>query len=290
MDLQLVLERFSVAYEISKRLSLGTTVSNMTLEINFTEQTFLDPQVANGSAPRGNLAETDYSNTTLDRRDGLIWGYSLGFMGTLIVDKLFVGGVFDFNPTFHLRSTIFLPEYKLGSQTFPAESPENTRFELSVPDTYGFGLYYRANSRLNFTFDILRREYSDLLSGNDLNVAVDDEFSEQTQTYEDADGKPDLTVEDATEIHFGLEWLFKVPKLGLIPVRFGMFTNPGHRIHAVDDDPHLQRLFPEAKDRVHLTFGIGIVGSSFYKYDIGADVSADGWQLFFSGTFTFPEY
>ncbi len=68
------------------------------------------------------------------------------------------------------------------------------------------------------------------------------------------------------------------------------YTDPGHHIHAISKDSNLQKLYPNENDRIHFTFGLGIIGSSFYKYDLSADLSADGWQLFFSGTFTAPEY
>jgi len=289
LDLQLSKDRWSLAYKVSERVRFGFTASNFTLDFKMMEQTFLDPLVADGRAPRGNLAETNYSNTTLDHRDGLVWGYSFGLMATILRDKLFFGSVVDFNPNFTLESTIFLPEYRFGQQSLPAESPENTRFILSIPDSYGFGLYYRANSRLNITFDIVRREYSDLLSGNNLNAVEDDEFSDQKNTFTDPDGRPDLTVADATEIHLGVERLFNVSKLGLIPLRFGVYTDPTHRIHAVENDPNLRTLYPQGKTRGFFTFGTGIVGS-YYKYDISTNVSADGWQLFFSATFTIPGY
>lgn len=289
MDLQLILERLSLAYAISDRLSLGATLSNVTLEFNHTERTFLDPQIADGSAPRGNLAETNYSNTTLNRRNGLVLGYTVGLMTTLLVDKLFLGAIYNLNPSFRLKSDVFLPEYEINSQILTSESPENTNVKFSLPDSYGIGFYYRANDRLNLTLDLIRREYADLLSENELNIPADDELDDQTQTFLDPDGKPDLIVENATEFHFGLELIQKLKGV-IVPLRFGFYTDPGHHIHAISKDSNLQKLYPNEKDRIHFTFGLGIIGSSFYKYDLSADLSADGWQLFFSGTFTAPEY
>lgn len=48
------------------------------------------------------------------------------------------------------------------------------------PEGYGFGFYYLTNSRVRFTFDIVRVQYSDLLSGNNLNVSADDVFNSTT--------------------------------------------------------------------------------------------------------------
>ena len=148
-------------------------------------------------------------------------------MANVILDKLFFGTVANAGARFGLGSRIYLPEYKIGSQTLKTEL-QFRAFDLKIPDSYGLGLYYRANSRLNLTFDIFRIEYSDLLSGNDLNIGADDECNEQTKSYEDPDGHPDLTVADATEFHMGVEWLIKAQKFGfLLPLRFGVYTDPG---------------------------------------------------------------
>ncbi|MFQ5824544.1 MAG: OmpP1/FadL family transporter [bacterium] len=289
LELELVNDGLSIAFAISKRFSIGITGKTSVLNFKLNEQTFLDPQVSNGNSPRGNSAATTYSITTLDERNTEP-SFSLGLMGKLIVDKLFAGAVLNLNPSFKLNSHIFLPEYKLDSESFPAESPEpeNTDFKLSVPDTYGFGLYFVANSRLRFAFDVVRIEYSDLLFSNNLNVVVDDVFNSQTGAYEDPDMKDDLTIDDATEYHFGIELLNKIPKLGLIPLRFGIFTNPGHRIYTSGNDPDFQRLFPKAKDRIHFTFGLGILLSSYLKFDGSINVSADGFEIVGSTLLTVP--
>ncbi|MFQ5770372.1 MAG: hypothetical protein ACE5HX_07545 [bacterium] len=287
LDLKLVHDAIAVGFTFSKRLSLGLTGKMSVLTFNLDEQTFLDSEVINGSSPRENTAETTYAITTIDARK-LKLSYSFGIMAKLIIDKLFVGAVINFNPTFDLKSHIFLPEYKIDSQILSSELPRNTNFHLSVPDTYGFGFYYLAHSRLHFTFDLMRINYSDLLDGNDRNIVADDAFNIQTGNYEDPDSEPDLKVEDVTQLHFGIEYLVKVPKLALIPLRFGVYTQPGHRIYASGNDPDLRRLFPKAKDRVHTTFGLGIVFNSYLKFDGSIDVSADGFELIASTLISVP--
>lgn len=277
LDLEMVHDAFSIGYAISKRLSIGAAAKNSVLNFKLNEQLFLDSQVENGQAPRPNGAASAYSITTVDDRE-TERGFTLGLMAKLIVDKLFVGAVWNLNPTFNLDSEVFLPEYKLTNETFSAESTKDNPFKLSVPDSYGFGLYYVANHRLRLTFDVVRIEYSDLLSGNDLNVVADDQPNAQG-VFEDPDGQDDLTLDDVIEIHAGTEWLFKVPKLGLMPLRFGVFTSPGHRIYPVLLNPDLRRLFPEGKDRVHFTFGLGVVLTSNVKFDGSIIVSPDGFEI-----------
>ena len=279
-------DNFSLAFQISKRVSVGATLQLYSLDLNIIDETFLDPEVIAGRLPSGNNAATNYATTRVDYLFQGIPAGSVGVMAKLIPDRLFVGAVATAGPAFDdILSVTFLPEYRVGSQTFAAEYRfRNLVFQ--VPDTYGIGLYYRASSRLNLTFDVFRIEYSDQLSGNDLNVPADDELNEQMQKFEDPDDRPDLTVEDATEFHVGLEWLLK--KFGfLLPLRVGLYTDPGHRIHAVSNNPDLQRLYPEADDRLHVTFGTGFV-FKYGKFDTAFDLAEDYNQLFFSWTLTLP--
>ena len=286
LDLEMVHDAFSIGYALSKRLSVGVAAKYSVLNFKLNEQLFLDPQVENGQAPRDNGAEIAYSITTVDDREAEL-SFTLGLMAKLMVDKLFLGAVWNLNPTFNLESDLILPEYKLTVENLSAESRSNNQFKLSVPDSYGFGLYYIANHRLRLTFDVVRIEYSDLLSGNDLNVVADDQPNAQG-IFVDPDGQNDLTLDDAIEIHAGAEWLFKVPKLGLMPLRFGVFTNPGHRIHPISPNPDMRRLFPEAEDRVHFTFGLGVVLTSNLKFDGGIIVSPDGFEISGSTLLTVP--
>lgn len=287
LDLQMVNDAVAVAIEIHKRLSFGFSIKTSVLNFKIDELTFLDPEVENGTPPRDNLAETVYSISALDERN-VQPSFSFGVMSKLVSDKFFLGAVLNLNPKFNLRSNIFLPEYSLSSQSFAAEFVDNTKFKIPVPDTYGLGFYYIATPRLRFTFDVLRVEYTDMLSGNDLNAVEDDELNLETGAYEDPDGEPDLTIEDAIELHFGLEYLFRVPKLGLIPLRFGLYNNPGHRIHAANDTPDLKRLFPEAQDRIHFTFGGGLVINSYLKFDASFNVSADIFEFIGTALISVP--
>jgi len=287
LDLEMVNDAISLAVEVHKRLSLGFAFKTSVLNFRFDEHTYLDPEVANGNRPRDNIAETTYAVNTLEERNVLI-AATFGFMSKVVVDKLFLGGVINLNPTFDLETTIFLPQYNLGSVAFPAESPEEPTFRIPVPNTYGLGIYYIAKRRLHFTFDVISVQYTDLLKGNDLNAVEDDEFDPETGEYLDPDGKDDLTIEDAIELHFGMEYLFRVPGLGLMPLRFGVFTNPGHRIYSANPNPDLKRLYPKQDDRVHFTFGLGVVLNSYLKFDVSVNRSKDLLEITGSTLLSIP--
>ena len=292
LNLRLVNDGISVAYRISKRLSLGVTGKISVLNLRLNEQTFLDPLIAGGGSPGENRPENTYSITTIDERvtDP---SFSFGVMSKIILDKLFVGAVLNLNPSFALNSNIFLPEYKIGTQTFLPESA-NPEFKFSVPNSYGFGLYYVPKSGIRFTFDVVRVQYSDLLGDNDLNIIADDELNPETGMYEDPDGRPDLAIDDATEFHAGIEFLvrprmsFVAKRFSLIPIRIGVHTNPGHRIYATGNNPDLKRLFPKAKDRVHFSFGTGFVLNSYLKFDGSITISADSFEFIASTLIALP--
>lgn len=284
LDLELVHNGFAVGFALAKTLRIGVASKLSVLNFKLHEQTFLDPEVLNGIQPRGNVAESLYSITTVDNRKTKS-SFSVGLMGNVVLDQLFLGAVVNLNPTYRLRSNIHLPEYTVGTNTLDRELQINQKendFQLSVPDSYGFGLYYYiASRRLGFAFDLLRIEYSDLLNGNNPNVVADD----PTDDFVDPDGEDDLTIEDATELHFGIEWTHNVPKLGQIPFRFGLRTDPAHRIHSANNDSNMQKLFPEAKTRLHVAFGLGLSLPSNIKFDGSVDLSEDGYELI--GSFSF---
>ncbi len=292
LNLRLVNDGVSVAYRINKRLSLGVTGKISVLNIRLNEQTFLDPLVGDGvPLSRGNQPENTYSITTINERvtDP---SFSFGAMSKIILDKLFVGAVLNLNPSFALNSNIFFPKYKLGNEIIEAESAR-PEFKFSVPNSAGAGIYFVPTSGIRFTFDVVRVQYTDLLSENDLNIVADDELNPQTGLYEDPDGSPDLTVDDVTEFHAGVEFLVRprvsfAKRFGLIPIRIGIHTNPGHRIYATGKDPDLKRLFPKAEDRVHFSFGTGFLLNSYLKFDGSITISADSFEFIASTLITLP--
>lgn len=273
-NLEMVYDAFSVAFAVTNNLGIGVTVKNSALDFKFNEQLFLDPLVQNGNDPRPNSVETLYAINNISDRNGK-FSYSFGLMSNMLLDRLFFGAVANFNPTYELRSNIYFPQYQLNGSMFTPDTSSRV-FRLSMPDSYGFGIYLLINSRLRFSCDVMYIKYSDLLSSHNLNVADDGRAR-------------DLTVANATQLHAGLEWLFKVPQFGFtIPTRFGLHTNPGHLIHAVGDDEDLNRLYPAAKNRVHLSFGVGATVKSRLKLDATMVVTGDGLELWGSTLLSVP--
>lgn len=275
-DLDLVHDGTAVSFEITKNLRVGVAVKVSSLNLKFNEQLFLDPSVLNGARPdTTNSHETLYSINTINERKNK-FSYSFGLMSNMLLDRLFFGAVVNLNPSYKLQSNIYFPPYQLGLNELPSAISSQS-FKFSLPDSYGFGIYYLTRNRvLRFTLDVMRVEYSDLLYGHNLDVI--------------AGGNPqDVTVSDATEVHAGLEWLFKVPEFGFtVPMRFGVFTNPGHQIHAVGIDRDLNRLYPADSNRLHFSFGVGATVKSKIKIDGAMVVSGYGYEFWGSTHLSVP--
>ena len=267
LDLELVDEGLAVAYAPSDRISFGIGGRLSFLRMRMTEHLFLDPEVANGNAPRQNSAETMYSITTLDQTE-VAPSYDFGLLATLVRDRFFLGVVAHLRPKYTFNSDVYLPEYAVGTLVLPAGLLRKVPFDFSIPDSQALGFYYVTTDRLRFAFDVTRIEHSDLLDGNSPNAIADD-MPDAGGIYQDPDGHPDLVADDAYELHFGVEILTQIPWLGIVPLRAGAFTNPGHRVHADGHNADVRRLYPQGKDRTYFGFGIGIVQIGNFKLDLG---------------------
>lgn len=128
-------DNFSLAFEVSKRVSVGLTLQGYSLALNILDLTFLDPTVADGQPPSENSPTSIYATTVVDYRWQSKLAGSIGVMVKLIPDRLFVGAVAAAGPAFDdVGSTTFLPEFHVGSQTFEPEfRGQNLVFQ--VPDT-----------------------------------------------------------------------------------------------------------------------------------------------------------
>ena len=77
-------DNWSLAYEISKKVSLGATLQSYGLEFVYVEKTFLDPQVMDGRPPRDLNAATHYATTDVHYLAQSTVAGSIGLMARLI--------------------------------------------------------------------------------------------------------------------------------------------------------------------------------------------------------------
>ena len=278
LDLELVNNAFALAYPINRRLNFGFSGKISVMNFTLLEQTYLDPLVVTGQAPRANRAETTYSITSGDDRDTQ-FSFDVGLMGTLIRDKLFAGLVYRYNPTFEFTVNTFYPEYRIASLELPrAATRQLLRFP--VPDSYAIGLYYAPTPQLRFTFDLQRIRYSELLSGQEnLDWPADNQYVAESQRYVDMGRNPDFAVDDATEVHVGMEIVPRIAKLGLVPLRFGFFTQSRNRVYWSEPNSVLRKVFPEGRNTISFTLGSGVVIGTFLTFDGALVFSEDSFSL-----------
>ena len=179
-----------------------------------------------------------------------------------------LGGVYRQGPQF---------DYELHNRAGPAnELPEGTVLasvtdrSISFPDVWGLGVAYRSpGGGLTVGFEWDRVEYSVVLE----------------TLASDLVDPTDVSVDDANELHLGLEYVF-LKTTPLIAIRGGVWHDPGHRFHYSGPDPFTRALYPPGENALHIAVGVGVVFGRF-QIDLGADFSDAIDQLAVSGIFSF---
>jgi hypothetical protein len=126
-----------------------------------------------------------------------------------------------------------------------------------VPDVWGAGAAWRPGERWLLAFDWTRVEYRDLR--RDL-----------VNLLEAAQGQlAGFTVDDADELHLGVEYQTLAPRLPLA-IRLGAWFDPDHRLRFVGRDPPLRARFRSGRDELHVAGGVGVVFGRF-QLDLAYD-------------------
>lgn len=127
----------------------------------------------------------------------------------------------------------------------------NRGVPIEFPDIYGLGLAYRTpDGRLTLSMQWDRIEYSVIPKS----LGLDDQ-----------------AIDDADEVHFGLEYVFLESK-PVVAVRLGTWLDPRHQMYATLDDPYLRAMLPRGDDEWHYTAGLGFATGRF-QVDIAADLA-----------------
>ncbi len=224
----------SIGVELARGFSVGVTIQASTLNID-SELTRFDPTRTN-----------QVFNSTVDESataPSLILGGLWKLYQTQAPLKEFsVGGVFRSGPRLDLTESI---NFSIVS----GQTGTTVDYTVKVPDVYGAGASYRqgglltSDDTITFSLDILHIQYSDLLENFQITLA--------------GASPEEFTVQDATQIHGGVEYSF-FSGTTLISLRGGFFTDPDHSITFQGNDLRFLVLFPEREDQTHVTFGGGI--------------------------------
>jgi long-chain fatty acid transport protein len=145
--------------------------------------------------------------------------------------------------------------------------PVNRDGSFDPPDTLSVGLASHVTSSLTVTVDVARVGYQSLLDGYI-----------SAQTAATGSKRPNFQIDDVTEIHGGMEYVFA--SRFSPAVRVGAWRDPNHAIvyHAPapadSEDERFAAYLPGAADLTHVTFGAGMAFSSRYEINGGADLSS----------------
>lgn len=157
-------------------------------------------------------------------------------------------------------------------------------FTLRLPDSFGAGIAFRPSDTLTLTLDVMHVRYKDLLEDLDILYETD---------YLTADN---FTVDNATEIHFGLEYLLVVAER-IVTLRAGVYDDPAHAIRFTGAaQPGVsssfvtnayRNRFAGGEDQVHVTGGLGIVFNEHLQIDAATDIADNLKQVSVSAVYRF---
>jgi hypothetical protein len=258
LDYKLINDALSFGVKINRRLSIGVAGKLTALKIDLHEQIYAGPEGTRNNA--GNLDSFINVRQRLSEP-----GFSCGLMADLLPARLYFGLVYHYNPSYRLGGTIIFPTFDTGDGIRAADE-RDLSLTLNIPDVYGAGLYYLPYAKLRLTFDLVRTLYAQLQSG---------EPSEDASAEDPSLFRPG----NATEVHFGVEYLAAVPELPVLPLqtiylRAGLFSDPGQQWSADGDTP-ISVLFPKKASRLRYTFGVGLQITRHLKIDAAVVAAGD---------------
>jgi len=266
-DLGIINYGISGALELSESLSLGLGLSYFVGSIDVSGTGYLMDRYPETFWERNSFLADRVFLTSRFLSESSDWGINLGILWRF-AEGWRLGGVYRQGPDL---------AYTIANRAGVAHwEPEGTILEsltgqkISMPDVWGLGFSYRSpNGSLTLGFEWDRVGYSVIMETLD---------SELVDTA-------DLGLNDANELHFGVEHVFLESK-PLIALRFGLWRDPDHRFQYIGDDPFERAVFPSGEATLHISVGAGIAFSHF-QIDVGADFSDAVDQFAISGIYSF---
>ncbi len=155
-----------------------------------------------------------------------------------------------------------------------------TEFTVNIPDSFGVGTAWKATNFLTVTLDVIHIRYKDLLEDFDILY------------YHDTYTPDNFTVENATEVHAGVEYILALGER-FLALRAGIYNDPEHiiRFTGTTGDPLRdisgKALFPGGDDQIHVTGGLGLVINEHLQIDTAANIADKLMQLSLSAVYRF---
>lgn len=276
MDLEIVAYGASGAFRLTDRLSLGIGAAYYELEMDSLTRRFALEVLPAGDPGEGapgtffgppDFAPANVANSQTQTGDdddvaviaGLLWQASPRWSFGAVYRQ---GPSFDFEARSVAGAASQVPGDLLASQTA----------EFNVPDVWGVGTAFRPTDAFTVTLDYDHVEYS-ALTENVINVFA----LPADTTPEDRAAIDRLEIDDANEVHLGLEYVF-LHLRNPLAVRLGAYYDPDHKMAfqgAPDGSPEqrsLATIFRAGDDEYHYSVGLGAVFGNF-QVDAAADFS-----------------
>jgi hypothetical protein len=252
-----------VAKALHRRLRIGATLATTQFRLRLHERHYFDP---------GLWLRSNFTNNPTQISDNRVEGlyriydlehnefkpsWNLGFVVELDPD-LNLGFVYQHLPTFNMVNRVTLPAYRLPNRTPKDEinfvpEEETLPFQIDLPDKFGIGLAWKPGTKTLIAADVLYYRNRSLLRGLRKDLPQDNQLG----TYIDPDGKDDVETKDLYSFHGGIEYRV-IKSRRVLPIRFGMYTEPNFGLQAISSDVNLQREYPKESFLLHFTWGIGI--------------------------------
>jgi long-chain fatty acid transport protein len=245
----------SMGYKFSGKFSVGISGGASVGSVTSTLTRYLIPVFNPGTV--ANEATIDGSDTQFFLNAGIIYHPT---------DELAIGAIYKHRPSFSVENV-----FRIAST--PADSIAKKMIKISIPSSIGLGVSYRPTDVLTLAVDAVYIQYSRLT--DDLVPTISEQYLSAA----------DFKVDNGVEIHGGAEYVFLIRSVALV-VRGGAYLEPDNRIRwvgKVDDTTDPNRtfsrqlsatLFQKGDSYVHGTFGLGLVLSNNFQFDVAGNVSS----------------
>lgn len=272
VDLDIVNYGVSLAYRFSDNFWGGLGLSYYDFEYDVSTERFKVRGMGRKFLPSDFSEDNLVIRRSQEGSDSDVVG-TAGLLWRTADNRWGVGAVYRTAAEFSFGVTTVGRDPEDPDEFFLANS-DDVPFE--TPDAFSFGVTFRPSDPWTLSVEYDRIGYSNLAPKFNVDGRVNQGIHGSTLG--------DFTVDDADELHFGLEYV--VRSRTPVALRAGAWHDPDHQIRYEGNDPFLQSRFQEGDDELHLTGGIGI-GSGRFQADLGADVSDRGDIFSLSAIFRF---
>lgn len=234
----------SGAFKLGSKVSIGGSVRATRVRTESLQRVILVFPFNNGfnQGRLTNDASIDSSETKATFNAGILFTPSSKFSLGAVYKK---GADLEFNQTI----TSEVDAHRVDA--FPLDDPIQQTVRITVPDVFGGGIAIRPTDRLTLVADVVQIQYSQA----DLGLAGQNGYQRFGQGGYEA-------LEDATEIHGGLEYTWTSGSDWIFSMRGGYYLNPDHDgLAGVDSKQN------------HVTFGGGVVVKNKLQVDGAVNIA-----------------